>query len=235
MKSLYKFLVSAVHDLTQPVQALELALGEIDRKTDVAIAPIDLNAVRVSVDRMRELIEMLMEICRIESCPMSVEKHPVEVGEIFQYLQLQFAPLARRKGISLICEPVGYVIQTNAMLLRSMLSNLVSNGIRYTRDGYVRLRAQTCRNGALRMQVSDTGVGIDGAELQRIFGDFCRLDQARRTVPEGFGLGLGIVRRVSRVLDLPVAVSSTVGQGSTFSVEVRPERVLVKDNLRRNN
>ncbi len=73
----------------------------------------------------------------------------------------------------------------------------------------------------------DTGIGIAGEDIERIFEDFRRLEEARDMTHEGFGLGLGIVRRLSLLLELPVTVQSTVGRGSAFCVEIPPSRVLL--------
>jgi signal transduction histidine kinase len=77
----------------------------------------------------------------------------------------------------------------------------------------------------LQVTVCDTGIGIPGDQLQIIFNDFHRLEAARHAYREGFGLGLGIVRRLSRLLGLSVTVQSSVGHGSTFGVEIPHAKV----------
>lgn len=224
-RAILDFLNMAVHDLTQPVQSLELAIGQIERKAATGGAGAELAAAHGSVARMRELLKMLLEICRIESGAVRLDEQPLPVAEMFEYLERQFAPQARAKGLAFTCEPGTHVIRTDAVFLRSMLANLVSNAIRYTRDGQVRLRARPGARGALCLEVSDTGIGIASGELERIFEDFRRLDEARRATSAGFGLGLGIVRRVSRVLGLPVTVQSRIGLGSSFRVEIPSTKV----------
>ncbi len=215
-----------MHDLTQPVQALELAIAQIERKAGAEDSAAELLMARGSVERMRELLRMLLEICRIESGKVHVDEQPMRISEMFGYLERQFGPAARAKGLAFTCGRADQVIETDATFLRSLLANLVSNAIRYTRDGEVRLRVQLRPQGALRLEVSDTGIGIARSELERIFEDFRRLDPARRATAEGFGLGLGIVRRVSCILGLPVTVRSRLGRGSTFCVEIPAGKVL---------
>jgi signal transduction histidine kinase len=226
VRSVHEFVGLAVHDLTQPVQALELAIEEIERTIGAGGAGGSVVVARVSVARMRELLRMLLEICRIEAGAGGIEEQPLRISELFEYLQRQFSPGARAKGLAFRCEPAGHVVQTDAILLRSLLANLVSNAIRYTLAGEVRLRAHVRAGGSLCLEVSDTGIGIASTDLKRIFEDFHRLEAARRATRDGFGLGLGIVRRVSRVLGLPVTVQSSVGRGSTFRVEIPSDKVL---------
>lgn len=222
-----EFLSFAAHDLTQPVQALELAIDSIAQQSLESAKLAELTtAARLSVARMRELLKMLLEISRIESGAVRVDEQPLQIAEMSEYLERQFGQSARTKGLQLELTRSGEIIQTDPMLLRGMLGNLIGNAIRYTESGRVSLRARAHADGDLDLEVSDTGLGIPSAELERIFDDFHRLDDARLMTQEGFGLGLGIVRRLSRLLGLPVSVQSTVGRGSTFSIRIPRSRDL---------
>ena len=102
------------------------------------------------------------------------------------------------------------------MLLGSILHNLVGNAIRYTNDGQVAINAIP-RGSWCSIEVADTGIGIDEAELSIIFDDFTQL----KSVPSpGVGLGLAIVKRTANLLGHRLAVTSTRGKGSRFSIEV---------------
>lgn len=215
-----EFLSYAAHDLTQPVQALELAIDSIQQKIPALSEITELTEATGSVARMRELLKMLLEISKIESGTLRVEEEPVAVAEMFACLERQFAAAARGKGLEFICGPSVGVIETDPVLLRSLLGNLLGNAIRYTPAGEVRLCARSRPDGGLSLEVSDTGIGIPSAELMRIFEDFHRLEEARSVTREGFGLGLGIVRRLSRLLGFALSVQSTIGRGSTFSIGI---------------
>ena len=221
-----EFLSYAAHDLTQPVQALELAMDSIRHKIPALSAAAELTTASDSVVRMRELLKMLLEISRIESGTVRVEEEPVAIAEMFECLERQFGAAARAKGLTFTCAASGHVIETDAVLLRSLLGNLLGNAVRYTLAGEVRLAAQSRPDGGLSLEVCDTGIGIPSAELNRIFEDFQRLEEAQRVTREGFGLGLGIVRRLSCLLGLAVTVCSTLGRGSTFSIEIPSSKVL---------
>ena len=221
-----EFLAQAAHDLSQPEQTLELTVGAIARRVEPGSELAEFTAQSsVALARIRELMRMLMQIAQLESGAMPIMEEPVRIADIFADLQRQFAAAAQAKALRLTSEPCSHIVATDPALLRGMLSNLVSNAIRYTPQGEVKVRCVAPGDGGLRLAVSDTGVGIPREQTQKIFEDFHRLEDARRSHQEGFGLGLGIVRRVGTLLGFSVTVESTVGRGSTFEVGIPPHRV----------
>jgi len=221
-----EFLAVAAHDLSQPEQTLELVIGAIERRSPPGseIAELAVQATG-ALGRIRELIRMLIEISRLESGAMQVMAEPVCVADIFADLERQFVPAARAKALRFLSIPCSHIVETDPALLRGVLSNLVSNAIRYTPQGEVNVRCIAPEDGSLRLAVSDTGIGIPSDQTQKIFEDFQRLEAARRTHQDGFGLGLGIVRRLAALLEFSVTVQSSVGHGSTFEVAIPPSRV----------
>ena len=159
----------------------------------------------------------------IEGEDRQLSSQPVRSG--YNDLERQFAPVACAKALRYVSEPCPNIVETDPKLLRGMLSNLVANAIRYTPRGEVRVQCSAPADGGLQLAVQDTGIGIPGDQLQSIFEDFNRLAEARRAHGEEFGLGLGIVRRLSTVLGFPVTVESAPGHGSTFRVEIPPAKV----------
>jgi signal transduction histidine kinase len=229
-----EFLSLAAHDLSQPVQSLELVINAIgnalvvpaecgSRMAEISRLSAQANA---ALARMRELVRMLLEIARLESGTACVHAKPVSVSEIFSYLERQFAPLAGARALAFETESSDHLIDTDPTLLRGMLANLLANALRYTQRGEVRLESAPAADGRLHLLVRDTGIGIPQSELASIFEDFRRLDEAERLTSEGFGLGLGLVRRLSSLLGFPVHVESAVGRGSTFAIEIPPAKVL---------
>lgn len=228
-----EFLCLAAHDLCQPLQSLEFVVEEIGRAaqpssgSQVPLSQISQLAAQAefSLARMRELLRMLLEISRLESATVQVHSEPVPVAEVFEYLRRQFSPVAQAKALDFRVEPSPHVIDTDPMLLRGLLANLVANALRYTPAGEVRLQSSVDVNGCLNLAVRDTGIGIPKSEFATIFEDFRRLSESERLAGEGFGLGLGLVRRLSHLLEMPVSVESAVGRGSIFAVEVPSVRV----------
>ena len=221
-----EFLGMAAHDLSQPLQTMELLVGSLKRRVPAGPDNFELfEEAESCLVRMRQLLRMLGEISRADSGALQVNPEPVAIHTIFGDLERQFSPAARAKSLRYASEPCPHVVETDPALLRGMLSNLIGNAIRYTNQGEVRVQCHAPQNGELQLLVSDTGIGIPEGELQQIFEDFHRADAARRANREGFGLGLGIVRRLSALLDLPIAVQSRVGAGSTFWITVPADKV----------
>jgi CheY-like chemotaxis protein len=149
---------------------------------------------------------------------MKPEMTDFRVDELLQRLDVEFAPLAREKGLNLCFMPCSLTVRSDRRLLRRLLQNFVSNAIKYTPAGSVLVGCRR-RGGKLRIDVYDTGIGIPHSKRRAVFKEFHRLDQGAR-VARGVGLGLSIVERIARVLDSEVALKSVVGRGSRFSVEV---------------
>ena len=147
---------------------------------------------------------------------MKPEISDVPVRDLMHMLEVEFAPLARSRGLDLRFVPTRLAIQTDRRLMRRLLQNLVSNAIKYTPRGRVLVG---CRRASdrLRIEVWDTGLGIPADRQRAVFDEFRRLDQGAR-VARGLGLGLSIVERLGRVLDQPIGLKSRPGKGSVFFV-----------------
>ena len=223
-----QFLATASHDLRQPLQSLRMLNASLRRLvTDPRVLEV-VDAETANIDRMAILVEGLLNVARIESGTLRPEPRAVAIHELLRKLQAQFAPLARSRDLELIVEaPAGPALMSDPGLIEQLLTNLVSNAIKYTKRGRVTLTCEAGRDG-VRIEVRDTGVGIPAEQLQSIFGDFVRLTGADRHA-DGFGLGLGIVRRLSVLLDLPVTVASQPGTGSVFAVHVGPDKLCAHD------
>lgn len=221
-----EFLSLAAHDLCQPVQTLEFVISSIRKQAGLPDDAAELaDIASSSLTRMRELLKMLLDISRIESGTIQVMELPIPVVEIFDDLERQFGADARAKNLEFRTHACARVLATDPGLLRAILSNLTANAIRYTPRGGVSIDCAPAADGGVRLAVHDTGIGIPPEKTQVIFDDFYRVSDAKTTGQEGFGLGLGIVRRLSTILGFPVTVESVVGRGSTFAVHVPKERV----------
>ena len=221
-----EFLRLAAHDLSQPVQTLEFVVSSIQKQADLPGDAATLAGVASSsLTRMRELLKMLLDISRIESGTIQVMELPIQVADILGDLERQFGPNARAKNLAFTTRPCARVLATDPALLRAILSNLTANAIRYTPRGEVSIDCVPVDDGGVRFAIQDTGIGIPPEKTQVIFNDFYRSADAETTSHDGFGLGLGIVRRLSTILGFPVTVESVVGRGSTFAVHVPKEKV----------
>jgi CheY-like chemotaxis protein len=174
--------------------------------------------IDASLDAVEEIFSALLDISRLDTGAMKPEIVGFRIDELLRQLEVEFAPLAQGKGLELKFMPCSLAVRSDRRLLRRLLQNLVSNAIKYTPKGRVLVGCRR-RRGRLRIDVYDTGLGIPHSKKRVIFQEFHRLDQGAK-VARGLGLGLSIVERIGRVLDHKIAVTSAVGRGSHFSVEV---------------
>ena len=213
-----RFLAAASHDLRQPIQALSL-LNSVARKS--ATGELHHNIIekqQKSLDSMAGLLNALLDISKLEAGIVKPDITDCAVQDIFDSLRAGFEEQAQVKGLQLIIEPCGDVARSDARLLAQILENFLSNAIRYTREGFVRLRCLH-RNALIRLEVVDTGLGIAPGDIGHIFEEFHQLGEGTKR-PDGLGLGLSIVKRTAELLGCDLDVDSKPGEGSIFSVVV---------------
>jgi signal transduction histidine kinase len=213
-----RFLAAASHDILQPLNAARLYVTSlIERQGDGEDARL-IGNVDASLEAVEEIFGALLDISRLDTGAMRPEFVTFRIDDVLRQLEVEFTPLAREKGLDLKFMPCSLAVRSDRRLLRRLLQNLVSNAIKYTLSGRVLVGCRR-RRDRLRIEVYDTGLGIPGSKKRLIFQEFQRLDEGAK-VARGLGLGLSIVQRIGRVLDHRIALRSTVGRGSCFSVEV---------------
>ena len=143
--------------------------------------------------------------------------------DVFSDLAREFEPMARAKNLRLEFADTQTVISTDRVLFMQLLQNLIGNALKYTETGIVRV-AQISDADALAISVEDSGVGIPQDKLARIFDDYYQVD-LKGVQRSGVGLGLAIVREVSRLLGYSVTVLSQLGEGTRVRVRIPPQRV----------
>jgi two-component system, sensor histidine kinase len=214
-----RFLATASHDLRQPLQALSLLNGALRRMTNDP----DLGEVLVQQDHaiaaMSRLLNALLDISKFESGAIKPEPSDFTVGSLLEELRVEFAALAATKGLELQVEPCMDYVHCDRSLVEQILRNLIANAIKYTRQGAVRLRCLH-EMAKVRIQVLDTGIGIAPDQLRYIYDEFYQVGVPTNSVREGFGLGLSIVQRLVKLLDLRLQVQSELGKGSAFTLDL---------------
>jgi PAS domain S-box-containing protein len=214
-----RLLAGASHDLRQPVQTLTLlnqaALRHVGPNTKLTSI---LNQQQVALGTISALLASVLDVSKLDSGAVQPAIADCAINDVFERLQSNFWPLADDKGIALRVEPTDEGGRTDPELLRRMLGNLVSNAIRYTDKGSVRVACE--REGdSLLLTVRDTGVGIPSDNLAKVFDEFYQVDRGPRR-PEGLGLGLSIVRRIAALLGHKIALESVVNEGTTFTIRL---------------
>ena len=210
-----RFLATASHDLRQPLQTLALlngALRRIDREPDSAEA---LEQQEQAIGAMSRLLNALLDISKLESGAIKPEPTDFTVASVFEELRREFTSLAANKGLRLEVETCQDCVHSDPSLVEQILRNLVSNAVKYTRQGWVRLRCLH-EEAVVRLEVIDSGVGIPADQIPLIYDEFYQVGVPTNSTREGYGLGLSIVQRLVKLLQLRLDVRSEVGKGSAF-------------------
>jgi signal transduction histidine kinase/PAS domain-containing protein len=213
-----RFIAAASHDILQPLNAARLFTSSLVERMKRSKDGELVRNVDSSLEAVEEILNALLDISRLDAGAMRADIAPFRIGDILQALALEFGPAARKKGLDFKVLPCGLTLMSDRRLLRRVLQNLVSNAIKYTKEGRVLMGCR--RHGSiLRIEVHDTGPGIPDSKLDIIFQEFQRL-QVDGDGTTGLGLGLSIVERMAKVLETSVEVRSEQGKGSCFSIEV---------------
>lgn len=214
-----RFLATASHDLRQPLQTLALLNGTLRRTVNDPAAAEAIAQQEQAIGAMSRLLNALLDISKLESGAIRPEPTDFTVASIFEELRHEFANTAAAKGLTLQVEESSDSVHSDPSLVEQILRNLVSNAIKYTREGRVRLRC--LRDTSLvRIDVIDTGIGIPADQIAYIYDEFYQVGVPTNSSRDGYGLGLSIVQRVVKLLDLRLDVRSELGKGSAFTLSV---------------
>jgi signal transduction histidine kinase/CheY-like chemotaxis protein len=214
-----RFLAAASHDLRQPLHALGLFVAQLRGRMGAAERSWVVERIDTSLAAMNELFNALLDISKLDAGVLTPQVSEFPIARLLERIESTFAEAAREKKLSLRIVPHSGWVRTDFILLERILLNLVSNAVRYTSRGGLVVGCRR-RGAALRIEVWDTGVGIPPDQRRNIFGEFYRLGEPDRDRRTGLGLGLAIVERLCRLLDHPIALASTLGKGSCFSVAI---------------
>lgn len=215
-----RFFAAANHDLRQPLHALGLLAQTLHAQGPKA-EPVDVAEVSghliECVEGMTHVVDDLLEITRLDVGHMTPQRSVFGLDELLRETCQPYQALARAKGLQLVVNVGPLVVRSDRALLARVLANLVSNAIRYTRVGAVRIYARP-EFDRVELRVEDTGIGIASEHLPRIFEEFYQVGNPARDRRLGLGLGLATVKRLSDLLSLSVSVQSAPGQGSVFTL-----------------
>lgn len=214
-----RFLAAASHDLRQPLQTLKLIQGLLAKAVEGETAQRLLARLERTLESMAGILNALLDINRIEAGTVHPVKVDFPINDLLARMTEEFSLHAKTRMLAFRVVPCSLSIHSDPRLLEQMVRNLLSNALKYTKNGKVLLGCRR-REGALSIEIWDTGIGIPAAELEPIFEEYHRVDDASRERDPGLGLGLSIVRHLGKLLGHPVRVRSRPGHGSVFSIEV---------------
>lgn len=215
-----RYLSAASHDLRQPLHALALLTSDALRKNKAPEVASTLGKIDQAIDSLSQSFNAVLNLSRLDAGVVKPEFTAVSVQRIFERIAVEFEEVALQKNIQLKFSPSSVWVQSDEGMLHSILSNFVSNALRYTEKGKVLVCVRRGGNGMVRLLVYDTGTGVPAEKASQIFQEYQRLEYAEQRVKGGVGLGLAISERMARLICAQLFVRSVVGKGSCFGLAV---------------
>lgn len=220
-----RFLSYMSHEFRTP-------LASITSVSDILLARLDgpltqeqerqLKFVQGSVRELSEMVDDLLDLAKVEAGRISISPEWFEMVDLFSALRGMFRPIVGSSSVSLVFEEPAQLppIYTDDKKLAQILRNFISNALKFTVEGEVRVSAGMFDGTMVEFAVTDTGIGIAGEHLPALFSDFVQLDTRIQKRLRGTGLGLSLARKFAELLGGSVAVESEPGKGSRFSVRI---------------
>ncbi len=240
-----RFLASVSHDLRQPMQAVSLTLNTLEQlllrkaggeKTQRLIED-NLTGLQHSVEYLNSMFEALVSISRLDASALTINIEYQEIDTLFKNLEHEYLKVAEQEQLRFeISVPEKfneYQVKTDIHLLERLLRNLITNAIRYTPKGGVRLAARLTHE-SVDIRIVDTGLGVALTMRSRIFDEFVQIrSPLAREKNVGMGLGLSIAKRLSGLLGSTIRLSTHAGLGSTFSFKLPMKKSAVTRPVQR--
>ena len=232
------FLAVMSHELRTPLTAI---MGYEELLSDGITGPVtelqrqQLGRINASARHLLGLIDEILTFARVDVGREQVRWESLSVNHTLSAAASLIEPMASAKKLKYTIELLDedQVIQTDPTKFRQMLVNLLSNGVKFTEKGEVRLTAAV-RTGVLEIRIADTGVGIDAGNIEHVFEPFWQAEQSATRKAGGTGLGLSVTRKLARLLGGEVTVASRAGAGTTFLLRL-PLLAPAGETVRRRN
>jgi len=212
-----KFIAVASHDLRQPMHAVNVYLELINLDNLPAPEKKSLSKIKNSITTLNAMFDSLLNISQLDADVMQINSRVFRLEELADTIRDLTEAKATNKGLAFDISCPDLIVRGDKLLLQQIISNLVSNAIQYTETGTVTLKFNV-EQACLSIEVCDTGCGIEESEQQQIFNQFFRADRTR-SLHDGLGLGLSIVKRLCDLIGAEIHVTSEVGVGSRFVVK----------------
>lgn len=218
-----EFLATTSHEIRTPLNGI-LGMTQV-MLADQELAPATrdrLSVVQGAGLTMRALVDDILDVAKMETGNLTLEAVPMDLRVTLREVSRLWEEQARARGIAFLVEldRCPAMIVGDAVRVRQIVFNLLSNALKFTSEGSVTLRAEATEDGRLAIAVSDTGIGIPADKLDVIFESFRQVDAGTTRKFGGTGLGLSICRNLARAMDGEVQVTSVAGEGSTFAVSL---------------
>ena len=215
-----RFLAAASHDLRQPMHAMGLFMGELSNRINTPEQRKIVEKVEESVEAMSGLLDSLLDISKLDAGVIVPQVQEFAIDILLNRLAQDFSPIALKRFITFRVHPIEETVLSDPILLERILTNLISNAIRYVPLNGIVMVACRKRGEYIRIEVRDSGPGIPADEQQNIFKEFVQLANKARDRSKGLGLGLAIVDRLSKLMGHHITLRSAPQRGSTFAIEI---------------
>ena len=222
MESRHKLLLSVSHDIKTPLSSILGHLELIDKSNNEK----EINSIQQSADHILNLLNNLLEYSRLEQGKLQVNRETFDIVQLCDEITEMFAPIAQHKNLQFNFENSienGTYLNSDKLKIRQILTNLISNGIKYTLEGSVTFKARLGRN-LLVFDIIDTGMGIPEDQREEVFKPFARIESYTQFA-EGTGYGMTVVKGLVDLLGGEISLESEVGKGTHFEIRLPVEEV----------
>jgi signal transduction histidine kinase/CheY-like chemotaxis protein len=217
------FLRYVSHEFRTPVNAVLALTQLLLRRLDGELTSEQekqVQYIRRAVQDLAEMVNDLLDLAKVEAGKTEIRLSRLDLGQFFGAIRALMRPLATNDAVSLIFDdpPASITLETDESKLGQILRNMISNALKFTEAGEVRVSARLLPDGSLCFSVADSGVGIAAADLETIFQEFAQVNNRLQKNVRGTGLGLPLSRKLATLLGGTLEAASTPGAGSTFSL-----------------
>ena len=218
------FLSSMSHEIRTPLNAIVGFSSCIEDAKTLDEAKENAKDVVTASNTLLEIVNGILDISKIEAGKMEITNANYQAYDTFKELGKLMIPRATERGLDLqihIAEDIPKTLYGDAANVKKVITNILSNAVKYTKKGYVKYDVSCVKNGdicRIIVSVEDTGRGIKPENIDKLFNKFERLDEDRNTTVEGTGLGLAITKQLVEMMGGKIIVQSVYGSGSKFTI-----------------
>ncbi|MEM7257000.1 MAG: ATP-binding protein [Pseudomonadota bacterium] len=209
------FLAAASHDLRQPLHALGMFLGALEKHVQPSGHAIMAKA-QESSSALTRLLSSLLDLSRLDAGAIKVQHRTFNIGKLINTLDSEFQPTATLRNITLKLDSTEHMVYSDRILIDRVLRNLIENALTHSHGTLLEVHTSV-HVGKVRVTVTDNGIGIPNDMQDDIFSEYFQIGNPERDRSKGLGIGLAIVKRLSEMLELDLQLRSSDAKGCTFS------------------